>query len=144
MAVIQLNYEQGKSHLVYSNAVSLNDTVTAATKLTKWLLEAKAIVDIYRQLHPADGVLHNVLETLPKFDRYPAPHSVSENASEAFITPPLMFDMKWLVDKEAYDSGDSDYQVKRTLTLTECVVFCSQKVITPFLFWASRPDAPWV
>ena len=150
--IIQRHYGQGKSHLVYSNAVSLSDTVAAATKLKTRLSEAKATVttltedqessskdDIYRQLHQAVGVLHKVLEELPKSDNYPAPHGVSENASEAFIPPPLRVAMKWLVDKKANDSGDPDYRVsdkvkRRALTLAECVAFCSRKVITPFHF----------
>ena len=142
---------QGQSNVVLSSQITIGDAIEAGTQLKNQLKHTQETVesdsrndvdcgedkDTYQTIYHAVAVLREVISKIPKDKQYPSPQEVSLEASENFIPKQLAVAMKWLIDKNAFESADPDFpvseEVKRIyLTLAECIAFSTHGVMTPF------------
>jgi hypothetical protein len=150
---IQKRYGQGRSSLIFSSSVTLSDALKATSDLKQRLKDVQcenfeSLMDddvedepnVYTSLHKAVGLLRQAILAIEHTNEYPASNEVSIEASEAFVPKHLAVAMKWLIDKNAFDSADPEYvssndTKRKYLTMAECAIFCSQnRIITPFHF----------
>ena len=87
-------------------------------------------------LHKAVGILRDEISKLTPSTDYPTPAGVSLAASAAFVPPLLAKTMTWLINKDAFESAGPAHQIgpavqRRSLSLAECIIFCSTKMLTP-------------
>ena len=89
-------------------------------------------------LHKAAGILLEAMNEIPnlKDKAYPRCEDIDVKASTAFVPQKLRLMMTWLIDRQAYMVGESDYNaseetIRRSLSLAESLIFCKGKIITP-------------
>ena len=145
---IQSQYGQGKSSIVLSSKITLNDAIKAATKLKEQLKESQIDCDsefdildtderdIKSLIHSAVGCLRKEMEKMTSKDYYPNAAETSLEHSEKFVPSLLYTAMLWLIDDKAYDTADPNYepteQIKRrSLAMAECAIYNSRKIFTP-------------
>ena len=147
--VIQKEYGQGKSSLIFSSKITLTDAIKSISKLSQRLKDTQSeqhiemLTDdsdkeknVYSSLHRAIGMLREAIQAIPNTNEYPGSNEVSLHSSEKFVPKPLAVAMKWLLSTNAFNSADPDYHTsdnikRKYLSLAECVIFCGRKVATP-------------
>lgn len=137
---------QGQSNMIISSDITMNEAVCAARKLKDSLKNATFELNFCSNsscenehltiLHKAAGILRAEMRhtDLPK--DYPGPSHVSQEESVRIMPPMLSRFVAWLISKEAYDSVESTESLghdkyRKCLALTECILSCSNNIITP-------------
>jgi hypothetical protein len=143
---IHSQYGQSKSSFVLSSKISIADALKAASKLKEQLtspehtslFEDNETKSEMITLHRAAGILRRMIDDVPdlKEKAYPSSTGVSLEASLMFVPKKMKMMMMWIIDKKAYDAVEDDFTaseetLRRSVSLAECLIFSSKKVITP-------------
>ena len=144
-----VQHGQGQSTIVLCSSIKLGDAIKAARRLKQevksWQpleLAGDLTDESGEQVSAEQAILYNAASIL-KADMakvehshyYPTPSEVSLHKSVAFVPKMLQTFILWLINAEAYHSISTESQnesvVRRCLSIAECIVFSSSKIITP-------------
>ncbi len=142
---MESSHGQGQSNTIIRSDITLADAVQAAITLKKELKLSKfeftldcddAGKDDYSKVHAVAGFIRNDILAMnidPNTSPYPNDICDAKNAKHL---PPLLFRfISWMLDKETYKSAnplsDKHDKIGECVSITECIIANSQKVLTP-------------
>jgi hypothetical protein len=145
--VIHTQRCQGMSNLVFSDKLSLGDTIAAAGKYKSKFkaseLENDFQVDVEgvsdeKILHSAVGILRRNIEKLKiSVEDYPSANDISIAASMDKLPQSLVRFLCWLIDAKSFESATEPYtmptdKIRKALSITDSIVSVSKQLFTPF------------